>query len=109
MRQAYWHYIENILTISKKIPSLKENLNYKRNSGPLLKICEKTQRVLPQGDTFSDASDKPKILNKQLSSVFTQVPTGSMPEKRPSSFPSVPQINNSTPCVQKLLDNLKPH
>ena len=62
-----------------------------------------------QGDTFSDASNKAKILNNQFSSVFTQEPIGSMPDKGPSSFPSMPQIEISTPGVKKLLDNLKPH
>ena len=62
-----------------------------------------------QGDTFSDASDKAKILNKQFSSVFTQEPPGPMPDKRPSSFPSMPRIDISTPGVKKLLDNLNPH
>ena len=33
----------------------------------------------------------------------------SMPDKGPSSFPSMPQIEVSTPGVNKLLDNLKPH
>ena len=32
-----------------------------------------------------------------------------MPDKGPSSFPSMPQIEISTPGVKKLLDNLKPH
>ena len=36
-----------------------------------------------QGATFSDASDKAKILNNQFSSVFTQEPIGSMPDKGP--------------------------
>ena len=45
-----------------------------------------------QGDTFSDASDKAKILNKQFSSVITQEPPGSMPDKGPSSFPSMPKL-----------------
>ena len=31
------------------------------------------------------------------------------PDKGPSSFPSMPQIEISTPGVKKLLDNLKPH
>ena len=54
-----------------------------------------------QGDTFSDASDKAKILNKQFSSVFTQEPPGSMPDKGLNSFPFMPQIDISTPGVQK--------
>ena len=32
-----------------------------------------------------------------------------MPDKGPSSFPSMPQIDISTPGVKKLLDNLKPY
>ena len=60
-----------------------------------------------QGDT---SSDKAKILNRQFSSVFTQENPGSMPDKRPSSFPStcMPQIVFSTPDVKKLLDNSGP-
>ena len=56
-----------------------------------------------QGDTFSEASDKAKIINKQFSSVITQEPPGSMPDKGPSSFPSMPQIDISTPGVKKTL------
>ena len=61
-----------------------------------------------QGDTFSDASDKATILNNQFSSVFTQEPIGSMPDKGPRFFPSMPQIDISILDDKKLLDNLTP-
>ena len=61
-----------------------------------------------QRDTFSNFSDKAKILNNLFSSVFTQESTGSMPDKGPSSFPSIPQIEIPTPRFKQILDNLKP-
>ena len=52
---------------------------------------------------------------KQPSSIINLVryspkyPGGPMPDKRPSFFPAMPDIDLSTSGVQKLLDNLKPH
>ena len=50
-----------------------------------------------QGATFSDASDKAKILNNQFSSVFTQEPIGSMPDKGPPTL-----SNEIAPILQNI-------
>ena len=65
--------------------------------------------LFSQGETFSDAPDKAKILNNKFRSVFTQEPIGSMPDKESSSLLYLPQIAISTLSVKKHLDNLKPH
>ena len=67
-----------------------------------------------QGKYFQRGLQQSKITKfnsviTQFSNVFTQKPIGSMQDKGPSSFPSMPQIEISTPGVKKPLDNLKTH
>ena len=66
-------------------------------------------KILPASLLFeaSDAPRKAKILNDQFSSVFTNETPGPLPDKGPSPHPSMPDI--TTPGIQKLLANLKPH
>ena len=98
-------YIENILDYSEE-----DNNNERKTKQNKLWSFIKNMRkdsagvapLLGQGDTFSYTSDKAKVLNKQFSSVCTQNPLRSMPDKGTSSFPSMPQVHISTPGVKNL-------
>ena len=92
MRQAYWQYIENIIDYSEEDNNSERKFKQKKFWSFIKNMRKDSAGVAPlrsQRDTFSDASDKAKILNNQFSSVFTQEPIGSMPDKGPSSFPSM--------------------
>ena len=52
---------------------------------------------------------KPKYLTISSPQFFTKETPGPLPDKGPSPHPSMPNITISTPGIQKLLANLKPH
>ena len=112
MRQHTGSTLKIVLTIRKKITKVKKKSKQKNFWSFIRNLRKDSAGAAPfriQGDTFSDPSDKAKILNEQFSTVFTQDPPGSMPDKGPSFFPSMSQIDISTPGVKKVLDNLKSH
>ena len=56
----------------------------------------------------SDSTSKANILNNQFVSVFTKEDTGSLPDKGPSPYPSMPNIEVNWKGVHKLLKGIKP-
>jgi hypothetical protein len=62
-----------------------------------------------QGFLKSDNQSKANILNEQFKSVFTNENHTNFPDKGPSSFPSMTNINITEHGVYKLLTNQKPH
>ena len=57
----------------------------------------------------SDSTSKANILNEQFVSVFTKEDTSSLPDKGPSPYPSMPNIEVNWKGVHKLLKGLKPY
>ena len=51
---------------------------------------------------------KAEALNRQFVSVFTDDDGNSLPDKGPSPFPDMDDINFTEPGIEKLLDNIKP-
>ena len=77
MRQAYRQYIKNIIDFSEEDNDTERKSKQKKIWSFIKNMQKDSAGVAPlrsQGDIFSDASDKAKILNKQFSSVFTQEP-----------------------------------
>ena len=62
-----------------------------------------------QGFLKSDNQSKANILNEQFKSVFTNENHTNFPDKGPSPFPSMTNINITEHGVYKLLKNQKPH
>ena len=56
----------------------------------------------------SDSTSKANILNDQFLSVFTKEDTSSLPDKGPSRYPNMPNIEVNWKGVHKLLKGLKP-
>ena len=111
IRKSYWAYIEDIIdytaaTNNDRQTKQKKFWSYIKH---LRKDSTGVSPLRSQGETFSDAPRKAKILNDQFSSVFTKETPGPLPDKGPSPHPSMPNITISTPGIQKLLANLKPH
>ena len=57
----------------------------------------------------SDSTSKANILNEQFVSVFTKEDTSSLPDKGPSPYPSMPNIEVNWKGVHTLLKGLKPY
>ena len=65
MRQAYWQYIENIIDYSEEDNNFERKFKQKKFWSFIKNMRKDSAGVAPlrsQGDTFSDASDKAKIL-----------------------------------------------
>jgi hypothetical protein len=126
IRQAYWKYIEDIVTPCPDEPTgtcTKRFWTY-------IKHCKKDKSGIAPlkdatGSIKSDNSDKATILNQQFCSVFSKPTPLSLkhqcskkirethkeetPEDIRSPYPTMPDINISEAGVAKLLKNLKPH
>ena len=99
MRKANWTYIDNIsdlVSIRKKIIYISERKSKQNKFWSFFKLMRTdSSGVAPlcsDGDTFIDAPDKATILNKQFSLIFIREHGGPMPDKGPSPFPAMPDI-----------------
>ena len=104
LRKAEWKYINSTIE-----DGLREN-----NTKPFWNFIKARRRdnigVSPLkegGKLFSDPVTKARILLTQFKSVFT-IDDGTQLPSMPSSYPSCPKIEITTPGVTKLLRNLKP-
>lgn len=79
-------YIKTQKTESSTIPPLREN-----------------------GILKSDTISKANILNNQFQKAFTPVSSQPIPDRGPSPYPQMPNINISEKGINKLLSNLNPH
>ena len=108
IRKSYWAYIEDIIDYTSDINNdrQKKIWSYIKH---FRKYSTGVSFLRSQGETFSHAPYKAKLLNDQFSSVFTKETSGPLPDKGPSPHPSMPNITLSTPGIQKLLANLNLH
>ena len=108
LRQAYWQYIEGIVTPQEEDPSIYSSL---KRFWTYVKH-QKTDHsgVAPlkvNGKLVSDPTSKAEALNAQFQSVFTRESDFNIDP--PSKIaPSLPEICISTRGVEKLLRQLKP-
>ena len=111
IRKSYWAYMEDTIDYTAATNNDRQTKQTKFWSyiKHLRKYSTGVSPLRSQGETFSDAPRKAKILNDQFSSVFTKETPGPLPGKGPSPHPSMPNITISTPGIQKLLANLNPH
>ena len=61
-----------------------------------------------EGEIHSSAEKKAEILNQQFTSVFTQEPPESLPDKGPSPNPTMSDICISKEGIEKMHQNIKP-
>ena len=97
IRKSYLSYIENIIdyTVDTHNRHTKHNkfwsfIKSSRHGAPGV------SPLRSQGVTYNDSTVKAKILNNQLSSVFTHEKPGPLPDKGPSPYPNMPHISIST-------------
>ena len=61
-----------------------------------------------ESEIHSSAGKKAEILNQQFTSIFTQEHPGPLPDKGPSSYPTMTDICISKEGIDKMLQNIKP-
>jgi hypothetical protein len=112
LRNAYWNYIEKIITPDPENPSENKSKKF----WTYIKHCRTNNTNINQlkheGILHSNSKDKANILNQQFKSVFTkeQNPTTITPNPLPHpQHPLLQDINITEPGVRNLLKNIKPH
>ena len=109
-RQAYWQYIEGMLSDEENDDSGRPTKN--KNFWKYIKAMKKdSSGIAPlkdNGKIHSDPLDKANILNRQYESVFTREDTRDIPPMTGRPYPAMPEIEISTAGVNKLLRNLNP-
>ena len=113
-RKAYWSYIQNVI-FDIPIPEQGTPCQNKtpKNLFSYIKTQKTESNIIPplraDGILKSDALSKANILNKQFQTAFTPDNNDHIRNKGPSPYQPMHDINVTTPCIQKLLSNLKPH
>ena len=111
-RKAYWAYLENTIDYTSE-PNTQDRQTKQKRFWSFIKSTGKdSSGISPlrhQGIVHSDATSKADILAEHLSSIYTHEQPGPLPDKGPSSYSSMPDINISATGIQHILSNLKPH
>ena len=113
-REAYWKYIENMIfnipvtdsdkTTFTKFP--KKLFTYiKTQKTENFSIPPLRKNGLLNNDTYT----KSNILNEQFHKEFTPVTDTPIPDKGPSSFHQMKDIDVQVNGIEKLLGNINPH
>ena len=106
IRQAYWSYVEDIISPTEIDKSPKRFWSYikskKQDSMGVAPLRHENQLV-------SSSKGKADILNNQFKSVFTKEDTAHIPSCGRSNIPTMPSISITEQGVNNLLHNLKPN
>ena len=86
-RKRFWGYIKRNKCDSSGVSPLRGN----------------------NGLTFSEPQEKVEILNSQFTSAFSHDPGGPLPDMEGKRADTCGNITVTTPGIEKLLKNLKPH
>lgn len=105
-RRANRQYMQDIISDSSP-DNKKKFYSYIKSKGQEMVGVAPLKNIA--GFIRSDSKSKASILNQQFSSVFTREPTENLPDKGPSSHPSMSSITVREPGVRKLLQNLNCH
>ena len=113
-RNAYWNYIENmILNIPIHEPDTPRTKQVPKNLFAYIKTQKSENTEIPplrnNGILHSDTVTKANILNEQFQKAFTPVSDLPIPDKGPSTYPTMPDIQITEKGIKKLLNNINPH
>ena len=111
-RKAYWAYLENIIDYTSEPNTQDRHTKQKRFWSFIKSTGKDSSGISPlrhQGIVHSDATSKADILAEHFSSIYTHEQPGPLPDKGPSPYSSMPDINISATGIQHILSNLKPH
>ena len=115
MRKAYWTYIENMIfnlpvddsdtqcfkRTPKKLFSYIKSMKNEKKTG--------ISSLRNNGILTNNTLDKANILNKQFQNAFTTESDAiHIPDKGPSTFPTMNNINITSNGITKLLQNINP-
>ena len=107
-RTAYWIYVESVLAPNQD----DHNRNGNKKLWSFIKNRRRNSVVLKNGILKDTPLDKARILNAQLSSVFTkESPLNPSPQEADPirQYPSISKLNITTEGIQKLIENLNPN
>ena len=110
MRKAYWTYIENMIVDDS------DTQCFKRTRKKLFSYIKSMKNentgisfLRNNGILTNNTLDKANILNKQFQNAFTTESDAiPIPDKGPSPFPTMNNINITSNGITKLLQNINP-
>ena len=111
-RAAYWKYAEDVVTPTNNTTDEAHTSN--KHFWSLFKHAKSDPSGIPslkfRGQLVSDVATKASVLNDTFYTAFTRCHADStLPSDTCSPYPSMPDISITTPGIEKLLKNLKPH
>lgn len=117
LRQAYWTYVDNIVTPQPSDPNIHSS---QKRFWTFIKHKKKDNQTITglkrHGQLHSDPKSKANILNRQFKSVFTDYIKITADDFKKgdyvnpqSTHPVVPEISITTNGITKLLLALNPH
>ena len=113
-RKAYWAYLENIFDYTSE-PNTQDRHTKQNIFWSFIKSTGRDiSGISPlrhQGVVYSNATSKADILAEHFSSMiyYTHEQPGPLPNKGPSPYSSMPDINISATSIQHIMSNLKSH
>ena len=111
-RKSYWAFLENTIDYTSEPNKQDRHTKQKRFWSFIKSTGKDSSGISPlrhQGIVHSDATSKADILAEHFSAIYTHEQPGPLPNKGPSSYSSMPDINISATGIQHILSNLKPH
>ena len=107
LRKVYWSFVKGVLTEGLEQGDMKQFYGYIKSQH------QDSQGISPlreQGQLYSDAHSKARIIIKELRSVFTRDDVQSSAKRLAGpAYPPTEQLTINEDGVQELLAGLNPH
>ena len=109
IRLAYRLYINDLITSPSESDHNQSSTNLRTFIKSLRKENCDIQSLKSNDLVVTDSIDKAEVLNSFFQSVFTHEQGTELPNKGPSPYPSMSDINVTIQGIVKLLNNLNVH
>ena len=117
MRKSYWNYIDNLISLDAHCSDSEFSNNSSatqvKKFWSYIKAVKKDNTSIPSfihnDNILSEAPAKAEAVNAQFSSVFTNEHFDEFPDKGPSPYPVLPDLNITSEGICSLLANLNVH
>ena len=117
LRKSYWSYINNLILLDAHCDDCVTDNNSSsfqvKKFWSYIKAIKKDSISIPSliqnGDLLTEAPVIAEAFNAQFSSVFAIEHLNDFPDKGPSPYPAMPDLNITTEGISNLLANLNIH
>ena len=92
MRKSYWQYINSLISPESVYNGCQQQKRFWSYIRSLKKDDTEISSLHTSDGLITDNNEKAEILNTQFKSVFSVEPNKPLPDKGPSSHPTMPDI-----------------